>query len=471
MQQDGRAIGQAFLANARKHRQTPEPTMYQSESGMSTPLPLPDVYTQPVHKNPGLDSSQTSTGVIWATEQAQAKGYTPDDPNWTNFGQGAPEVGPIPGCMEKPDTVDSGVHEREYAPTAGLKELREAVANLYNTHYREGMRSKYTYENVCIVPGGRAGLIRIASILRDCYMSFFFPDYTAYSEMLSLFKNFAPIPVPLDDSDNYQMHLDIIQSELNRGVTAMLTSNPRNPTGQALKGADLQRLHDMCRNNCLLIMDEFYTRYTYDMGCDGSSTSSASFVHDVNVDPVLILDGLTKAFRLPGWRVCWILGPKKYIQALSSAGSYLDGGTNAPFQKAAIPMLEPTLVRKEMAALQTHFKAKRDYCISRLESMGFKFKIIPNATFYLWLDLSNLPGKISSALGFFQECLKEKIICVPGIFFDLNPLARREIHDSPMFHFVRLSYGPPMDQLKQGLDGIQRIIDRYKSSYSILPQR
>lgn len=49
-----------------------------------------------------------------------------------------------------------------YAPTAGVRELREAVANLYNTTYRQGKASKYTHENVCIVPGGRAGLIRVS---------------------------------------------------------------------------------------------------------------------------------------------------------------------------------------------------------------------------------------------------------------------------------------------------------------------
>ncbi|ANB14901.1 hypothetical protein AWJ20_2515 [Sugiyamaella lignohabitans] len=248
------------------------PALYHSASGASTPIPLPDQYNQPVHKHPGLDTEQSSTGVIWTTEQATLKGFQPDDPthSWSNLGQGAPEVGHIEGCMEKPTSISVDESTREYASTAGLKSLREAVANLYNEHYRKGYESQYTFENVCIVPGGRAGLIRIAAILRDCYLSFFFPDYTAYSEMLALFKNFAPIPVPLDDSDNYEVHLDIIKNELNRGVTAMLTSNPRNPTGQAMKGEDLRRLQDMCRAHCLLIMDEFYSRYDYNNGCDVS---------------------------------------------------------------------------------------------------------------------------------------------------------------------------------------------------------
>lgn len=69
---------------------------------------------------------------------------------------------------------------REYGPTAGIKPLRAAVANLYNTHHRQGKKSQYTWENVCIVPGGRAGLIRIAAVLGNAYLGFFVPDYTAY---------------------------------------------------------------------------------------------------------------------------------------------------------------------------------------------------------------------------------------------------------------------------------------------------
>lgn len=67
--------------------------------------------------------------------------------------------------------------------------MRTAVARLYNEHYRQGKDSQYTWENVCIVPGGRAGLIRIAAILGNSYLAFPIPDYSAYSEMLSLFKN------------------------------------------------------------------------------------------------------------------------------------------------------------------------------------------------------------------------------------------------------------------------------------------
>lgn len=201
--------------------------------------------------------------------------------------------------------------------------------------------------------------------------------------------------------------------------------------------------------------------YNYTSNCDGQVISAAENVKDVDEDDVLIIDGLTKRFRLPGWRVAWILGPKEFVKALGSCGSYLDGGTAHPFQEAAVPMLEPTQVRKEMSALQTHFKMKRDYVIDRLRNMGFPIKDRPDSTFYIWLDLRGLPEAISDGLKFFAAGLKEKMIVVPGMFFDLNPASRRDLFDSPCHPFVRLSYGPRMETLEKGLDAIERILKKY----------
>ena len=124
-------------------------------------------------------------------------------------------------------------------------------------------------------------------------------------------------------------------------------------------------------------------------------------------------------------------------------------------------MLEPGSVRREMKALQHHFKHKRDYVIGRLRDMGFKIHFPPEATFYLWLDLSQLPDAISDGLNFFAACLEEKTIVVPGIFFDLNPSKRRDLFDSPCHPFVRLSFGPKMQYLVKGMDAIQRVVEKH----------
>lgn len=411
----------------------------------------------------GLDPTRASTGVVWCTERANEHGFSDNPSGWANLGQGAPEVDDdIEGSFQRPKSIDISMSGREYGPTAGIKPLRVAIANLYNAHHRKGKSSQYSWENVAVVPGGRAGLIRIAAVLNNAYLGFFIPDYTAYNEMLSLFRNFAAIPSPLAEGDAYQIHPDKIAEEISRGTSVILTSNPRNPTGHVVKNPQLAEIQDICRDRATLIMDEFYGGYNYTTNCDGTTVSAADNIEDVDEDDVLLIDGLTKRFRLPGWRIAWIVGPKEFISAIGSCGSYLDGGANVPFQEAAIPMLEPDNVLREMKALQTHFKSKRDYVLGRLTEIGFKITNVPDSTFYIWLDLSGLPTSISDGLNFFQKCLEQHVIVVPGIFFDLNPAKRRDLFDSPCHHFVRLSYGPKMETLKRGLDGIARIVKKAK---------
>ena len=113
-----------------------------------------------------------------------------------------------------------------------------------------------------------------------------------------------------------------------------------------------------------------------------------------------------------------------------------------------------------MAALQVHFKKKRDYVLGRLQKMGYhasEGQNIPDSTFYIWLDLTTLDPPLpdeagmNDGLSFFDALLKEKTIVVPGIFFDLNPSKRRDLFDSPCHHFVRISYGPKMMFLERGM--------------------
>ncbi|KAK4702903.1 hypothetical protein P7C70_g3319, partial [Phenoliferia sp. Uapishka_3] len=154
---------------------------------------------------------------------------------------------------------------------------------------------------------------------------------------------------------------------------------------------------------------QFYSHYIYDLG-EGASVSAAEYVKDVNKDNVVIIDGLTKNWRLPGWRCCWVLGPKPLINALSQAGGSLDGGANHVLQVAALPLLELERVKQDRIALQRHFKMKRDHVLARLEKIGLKVHTPPTSTFYIWLDLSQLPSPLNSGLVFFEELLKEKVI-------------------------------------------------------------
>jgi len=267
----------------------------------------------------------------------------------------------------------------------------------------------------------------------------------------------------LDSANHYKMDIKQTKKDIRtQGLSVILASNPRNPTGQVIKGAELEELVGVSRESTTLILDEFYSWYIYPEEGEefGQSVSSAEYIKDVNEDSVIIINGLTKNWRLPGWRVCWVLGPKNLVTALSQSGSFLDGGANHPLQLAAIPMLDPERVQKDKIALQKHFKKKRDHVLKRLYKMGLKVTHPPTSTFYIWLNLESLPAPLNNGLTFFEELLKEKTIVIPGIFFDINPSHRRNLVDSPCHHYVRLSFGPLMKDLDMGLDAIQRVLKK-----------
>ena len=83
------------------------------------------------------------TGVIFVIHRANQKGYHPEDQDWVNLGQGAPETGEIPEAPTRIDLLKIKPETLEYSPVAGQKSLREQVAKLYNTLFRQGKTSIY----------------------------------------------------------------------------------------------------------------------------------------------------------------------------------------------------------------------------------------------------------------------------------------------------------------------------------------
>ncbi|WPY01181.1 Pyridoxal phosphate-dependent aminotransferase [Candidatus Trichorickettsia mobilis] len=419
----------------------------------------------PYLKIPGF-RKLPQTGVIYVMQRAAEKGWKAGDPLWSNLGQGAPEAGVLDGAPKRVENLNIPLHLHEYSPTSGQLELRQKVADLYNYRYRQGKSSQYTWENVSISGGGRIALTRIAASMGSINMGHFIPDYTAYEELLGVFKAFVPIPIIQDVTCGYQVSLEHIKQEITgRGLSAVLLSNPCNPTGQVIAGNQLQQLVELGRDyNCSLILDEFYSHYIYtDVNVNSkypTMISAAKYVEDVNNDPVIIIDGLTKNWRYPGWRISWTVAPKDVIQVVTSAGSFLDGGANNMVQQQALSLLEPEYVIQETKALQACFAKKRDYMLNRLIKMGIKVEKEPQGTFYIWANLSGLPAKIADGFKFLEAGLEEKVITVPGIFFDVNPEKRRTY---ARFHqYSRISFGPAMDELTRGLDAIERVIKRYK---------
>jgi aspartate/methionine/tyrosine aminotransferase len=393
--------------------------------------------------------------------EAASLGYKSGSKDWANLGQGMPETGPLPGGPPRVGAVPVDPADQEYAPVAGVWELREAIADLYNARYRRGMASRYSAENVCVAGGGRVALTRVAAALGAVNLGHFLPDYTAYEELLDVFRNFTAMPILRDPAKGYAFTADELRAEISgRGLGAVLASNPSNPTGAVIAGEELQRWTYVARElDSALILDEFYSHYLWADGAP-KSLSAASSIEDVEKDPVVILDGLTKNWRYPGWRVSWIVGPKAVVDAAASAGSFLDGGGSRPLQRAAVDLVSRERADAEAVSIQNAFRAKRDLMIAGLSAMGVKLDAAPQGTFYCWGSVADLPAGLNTGMNFFRKALEAKVIVVPGEFFDVNPGKRRTGRGSRFRSHVRFSFGPSEATIRAGLERLDKLVKK-----------
>ena len=161
------------------------------------------------------------TGVIYVMAEAARRGYRYGHPAWCNLGQGQPETGPLPDAPPRVERIEIGVNDQDYAPVPGIWELRRAVAELYNSLYRHDKQSRYTELNVCISGGGRASLTRAVAALGQINLGHFLPDYTAYEELLDIFKLFTSIPILLEGERGYHFSVEDLRREITgRGLSA-----------------------------------------------------------------------------------------------------------------------------------------------------------------------------------------------------------------------------------------------------------
>ncbi|MGE0548752.1 MAG: pyridoxal phosphate-dependent aminotransferase [Kofleriaceae bacterium] len=433
---------------------------------MTTLLPRPKSGTGPqAIGGPGFAAFREvpRTGVIYVTTEAQRRGYSASSSDdWCNLGQGMPESEALPGAPPRISELPILEGDQEYAPVAGLWELREAIAGHYNELFRRGMGSKYSAENVAVSGGGRSALTRVAASLGHINLGHFLPDYTAYEELLDVFRLFSPIPILLESERGYAFSpADLRREILGRGLSAILASNPSNPTGKVIGGAELAQWVATARElDCALIFDEFYSHYIWrpDLVAQGAIETAARYVEDVDRDPVVILDGLTKNWRYPGWRVTWSVAPKKVIDGVVSAGSFLDGGGSRPLQRKAIDLLAPAATLAETKAIHTVFGQKRAKLLNGLRDLGFTVDLPPEGTFYVWASAEHLPPSISDGMSLFRAALDRRVITVPGEFFDVDPGKRRGGRVSRFRRHLRFSFGPTLPRIEAALDRLRDLI-------------
>lgn len=355
---------------------------------MSTQQPTTDPTIRPV----------PYMGVIYVVAEAMKLGFTNGDPDWCNLGQGQPEVGPMEGAPPRISSVELEPQDHAYGFIGGIDAMREAVAGHYNRLYRQGKASKYGPENVSIASGGRLSLSRVFAILGSVRVGYQVPDYTAYEDMLDYHRyRIEPVALFTDTDCGFVVTADRLKDAVEQQeLRAFILSNPCNPTGQVIRGDELAGYLEVSREgDCTLILDEFYSHFIYQAdGTPGDGpVSAAAHVEDVEGDPVVLIDGLTKSFRYPGWRVGWAVGPSSIIENINRAASAIDGGPGTAAQRMALMALEPAQADQETTALRHVFTRKRNLMLERLCSMVSAVTMSPGARSMYGPTWATFPGR------------------------------------------------------------------------------
>ncbi len=405
-------------------------------------------------------------GVIFVVTEAMKLGFRNGHPDWSNLGQGQPEIGEMEGAPPRIRSVELTESDAAYGPLEGTDELREAIAAHYNRLFRQGKKSQYTAANVSVASGGRLALTRAAAALSDGAIGYQCPDYTAYEDLFNAhLHRMQPVDLWGKEENGFALTSQELRAAAQEhGLQGFLFSNPCNPTGTVVQGDELAAYVATARETGMaLLSDEFYSHFIFSGKGDGpfkpgtGPVSSASYIEDVEKDPVMIFDGLTKNYRYPGWRIGWVVGPSEMVENTARTASAIDGGPSRLAQRAALQVLEPARADQETDALREVFCAKRNVMIERLSALGVRFPKPSESTFYCWGSLEGLPAPFNDGMSFFRKALEHRVLTVPGEFFDVNPGKVRK-GTSPFKQWMRFSFGPPMDNMQAGLDRLEQML-------------
>ncbi|MCX6976305.1 MAG: pyridoxal phosphate-dependent aminotransferase, partial [Verrucomicrobia bacterium] len=270
------------------------------------------------------------------------------------------------------------------------------------------------------------------------------PYWLSYPEMVRL-AGAEPVFVQTTEANGWKMTAEQFQDAMTPRTKMVIINSPGNPTGAVYTREELQSIVDVAADEEILILsDEIYEKLTYD-GAEHVSVASLPGAANLTIT----VNGFSKAYSMTGWRLGYIGAPEPIAKAIdaiqshstSNACSFSQKGGFAALkgdQKAVADALKGD--QKAVAEMRDEFEMRRNYMLSRLESIAKISVVKPQGAFYVLVNVSKLG--LSSA-NFAERLLsKHQVAVIPGIAFG---------NDST----IRLSYATSLDVIKKGLDRIE----------------
>ena len=299
-----------------------------------------------------------------------------------------------------------------YAPNAGIPELREALAEDVNRSHG----THYTYKNVAIQPGGKPVISKFIQALMDPGTEVLYPNpgYPIYESQIE-FHGGVAIPYGFQRGEsNFKLDLETLEGRITRRTRLLILNDLHNPTGAEASPEELGRIAQIVRDHDLYVLcDEAY----FDIRYEGRSRSLASL--SGMEERCVLLYTFSKKYAMTGWRLGAAIGPEGVIDTISKLSLNDESCTNHFVQWAGLEALrgDQSGSKRIIATL----KERRDTAVSLLNKIPGVSCYIPQATFYLYPDVT--------------EVMRRK-----G-FTEYEPFRRDVLHKTGVSFCTRLHFG------------------------------
>lgn len=263
-----------------------------------------------------------------------------------------------------------------YTPSAGIPELRDAVAEKLRSE--NGIDARR--ENVLITPGSKQALFYAVMALVEEGDEVIIPTpaWPSYIEMVTVAGGTVREIPP---KNGFSPDIEGIKSAVNERTKLMILNSPNNPTGYVYAPDELRALAEIASDSRVyVISDEIYEKILY----EGEFRSFASFP---GVDDLVItVNGFSKTYAMTGWRIGYAAGPRDVIAAMNKLQQHSASCPASFVQKAALAALSPDTPVKPMIE---EFRRRRDFLSGALERIGAFRVDKPRGAFYLFPEISN----------------------------------------------------------------------------------
>lgn len=363
------------------------------------------------------------------------------------FGAGEPD-------FNTPDEIKAaGIRAIEenntrYTPASGTLGLKEAVC----ARIKADCHVEYQPSQVVVAAGAKHCVYLALRALVNPGDEVILPApyWVSYIELIRMMGG-VPVVVTAQESAGFKITAQQLRDAVTDKTKAIILNNPSNPTGMVYNREELKALTDVCvEKDLYIIADEIYSCLLYD---GLKFTSVASLGEEVKKRTILI-NGVSKAYAMTGWRIGYALGEPEVIKVMSNYLSHCAGSCCAISQAAAQVALSGP--QDKIESMRQAFEERRNYLVKRMNQVEGVSCIQPEGAFYVMMNMEKLVGRsvrgqvIETCDDFSQAFLKYGLVAtVPGTAFGAP-------------NFVRWSYATSMENIQKGMDRLEAFLKEFQ---------